>query len=644
MRKETVVLSCVFGLFVGGPGCGGKVAETAETASSTAPAPDDGGGGAKAEDGAGSEQPQDGLGRVVLAGSAPVDGLVLEPYGVEGVSAVKPDAQGRVKAGIYKVPGGSYIAVPEGGTVRVRPDEARGIMIGGLPFQLDTEVKLVAESDPESLSFVRDVALAPQAMPAFGPRFLAPGRPIEDQALLGHRDHIRKMVLHADVSADARAGYDAELARALSSHFYIDFDGTLYQALDVGLAAYHAGEANQESVGVVLNNRLANLERSPDAKAHPRLLPEGASPTPPADAVAPDGPCRLEAGEVRCELSGQAFGLELESMLLVGRDGTWTSSDGEHWSSIAAPPLTVHGVREALGNHVAFGAAGKVAVSEDAASWRLVETGSDADWRDAFVHVPDGDGGAIVVLVGDRGAIARSTDSGLSFARVESGFAGNLEAVSQALRGRLIARGGDQAVVSEDQGATWRALGPADGVADVRAVVPAPGMGRCVGRLPQENESCMFWWSESVLPFVTAFAKVGELGLAYTRTGYAVTGDGGLSFESAVTKARAEELTKYERPVSERMTINGARVRAYGYTEPQYEALGSLARLLANVFPALKRVGALDEQGEVREQAFDVPQLESGILGHWHLESNRWDPGPGFEWQRLVSELAETAR
>jgi len=51
-----------------------------------------------------------GEGTVVLVGHGAVQDLVLTPYAPDGTAAapVKPSAEGRVKAGIYQVPGGSW--------------------------------------------------------------------------------------------------------------------------------------------------------------------------------------------------------------------------------------------------------------------------------------------------------------------------------------------------------------------------------------------------------------------------------------------------------------------------------------------------------------------------------------------------------
>lgn len=587
-------------------------------------------------------EPAPGEGTIAMVDETSVAVLVLEPYGAasEGgaPTTVKPNARGHVKAGIYKVPGGTYIAVPDGGTVHVRPDEGRGVMIGGLPFQLDTEVKLVTEDDPEGLSFVRSDNLTPNGMPTYGPRYLRPGAKVAGAAILAHRDHIHQTVLHADVAADSRQAFRSTLGLSFSDHFYIDFDGTLYQALDVAWCAYHAGEANNRSVSVTLNNPLKNLEREPRATPYPRLIPEGAGLSPPVGAPAPTGPCKLDSGHVSCEVKGMAFGFEGDQVIVLGGGDLFSTNDGSNWSQSSAPPFEPIGLRYTFEIIVAYGEAGKVAVTDDLGrTWALVDAGSKRAWRDAWVGSFGDEAETVVVLVGDGGSIARSTDSGKTFARVASGAKGDFKAIASVGEGRLIASLGERAFESRDGGASWK---PVTEKLDLATLVPPPGLGRCVDRPPGPGEVCPYATTFQTLHFVEAFVQVGELGLAYLSGGYSVTEDRGLSWEPAVSPARAEELARYTRPVSERMTINHARVRAYGYTEEQYQALGSLARLLANVFPALSRVAGLDADGQVIDRVLDDPAAAKGVLAHWHLEAMRWDPGPGFDWARLAKELA----
>jgi len=97
---------------------------------------------------------------------------------------------------------------------------------------------------------------------------------------------------------------------------------------------------------------------------------------------------------------------------------------------------------------------------------------------------------------------------------------------------------------------------------------------------------------------------------------------------------RLAELQALPRPRSEVMTINGAPTQSYGLTEPQYRSLQSLLRLLASVFPAIGD-GAPQVDGKVVSHVLYDTSERHGVLAHWHTEYQRWDPGPGFDWQRL---------
>ena len=594
-----------------------------------------------------ANEPVTGGGTVVVVGDTPVQELELAPYSSApdgGAAIIKPDAKGRVKAGIYKVPGGSYIAVPEGGTVHVRPEESRGVMVGGLPFQLDTEVEFVGEADPEGLSFTRVESTEPGEMPRYGPRYLKPGVKVEGRAILEHRDFIHQLVLHSDLTADSNAAFREIMARDLSDHFLIDFDGTLYQTLDVAAVAYHGGEANLRSISVTLNNLMRNLEREPNAKAYPPVLTEGTSLTPPADAQAFTGPCKLVAGKIGCEVKGMAFGLGDDTTFVIGDDIAFlTRSNGEDWARSVAPfgSVVPNGLRMYDGSFVAYGAAGKVAVSADAgATWRQVDSGVKATWRDAWGESYSEDG-PVIVLVGDRGQIARSTDEGMTFTVVPMATREDFKAIGKVGDGRLVASFGKGAFESKDRGASWMRLTDA---LDLATAVPPPGVGRCDGRTPGAGEVCPLATVTTTQTSVEAFVRNGDAGLAYLRHGYAVTSDEGFTWEPRVSAAREAEMARHPRTISERTSINSARVRTYGYTEAQYKTLGALVRTLATVFPALSKVAGVDAKGEVIERGLEDPAASPGILAHWHWEMQRWDPGPGFDWSRLVNELSERPR
>jgi N-acetylmuramoyl-L-alanine amidase len=85
--------------------------------------------------------------------------------------------------------------------------------------------------------------------------------------------------------------------------------------------------------------------------------------------------------------------------------------------------------------------------------------------------------------------------------------------------------------------------------------------------------------------------------------------------------------------------INGHQFLAYEYTKAQVESMISLGKALSRVFPNLPQVyptAGGDEQswatlgGDPRDYA--------GYLGHYHVTSNKWDPGP-FDFKYFSSKI-----
>ena len=58
--------------------------------------------------------------------------------------------------------------------------------------------------------------------------------------------------------------------------------------------------------------------------------------------------------------------------------------------------------------------------------------------------------------------------------------------------------------------------------------------------------------------------------------------------------------------------------------------------------PETRRSHSVFAAGRVRMDALtDAEEAEfSGILGHYHLQTNKLDPGPAFDWERFLGELA----
>lgn len=86
--------------------------------------------------------------------------------------------------------------------------------------------------------------------------------------------------------------------------------------------------------------------------------------------------------------------------------------------------------------------------------------------------------------------------------------------------------------------------------------------------------------------------------------------------------------------------INGQQLWQYDFTEEQYRALAHLAATLHVAFPKMALDFPRDEKGELLLDTFSKPEWEqfSGLLGHYHVQTNKIDPGPATQWDRIVRE------
>ncbi|MCA9537710.1 MAG: N-acetylmuramoyl-L-alanine amidase [Myxococcales bacterium] len=81
--------------------------------------------------------------------------------------------------------------------------------------------------------------------------------------------------------------------------------------------------------------------------------------------------------------------------------------------------------------------------------------------------------------------------------------------------------------------------------------------------------------------------------------------------------------------------INGGRVASLGYTDVQYESLIAVLVGLKKIFPDLRLEAPIGADGKVLRNKL-VNTAFVGIVGHWHVSATKWDPGPGFDWERVL--------
>jgi N-acetylmuramoyl-L-alanine amidase len=92
--------------------------------------------------------------------------------------------------------------------------------------------------------------------------------------------------------------------------------------------------------------------------------------------------------------------------------------------------------------------------------------------------------------------------------------------------------------------------------------------------------------------------------------------------------------------------IQGKQVRQYDYTPQQYEALTKLTAALCAVFPKIKCEYPKDESGNLVPHKLPDDQLKNyqGVLGHYHIQTNKIDPGPAFQWDYVIENARRLMR
>jgi len=92
--------------------------------------------------------------------------------------------------------------------------------------------------------------------------------------------------------------------------------------------------------------------------------------------------------------------------------------------------------------------------------------------------------------------------------------------------------------------------------------------------------------------------------------------------------------------------IQGQSLVMYDLTDEQYDSLIKLTAALCMVLPRLECDYPRDERGRLIRRKLPDDELESysGVLGHYHVQRNKVDPGPAFDWDRVVEGARELMR
>lgn len=88
-----------------------------------------------------------------------------------------------------------------------------------------------------------------------------------------------------------------------------------------------------------------------------------------------------------------------------------------------------------------------------------------------------------------------------------------------------------------------------------------------------------------------------------------------------------------------RGTIQNTELIQYDLTPQQYAALIKLTAALCKVFPKITCDVPREADGSVTPKKLPDPELKAyqGVLGHYHIQTNKTDPGPAFDWEKVIN-------
>ncbi|MCH8900220.1 MAG: N-acetylmuramoyl-L-alanine amidase, partial [Acidobacteria bacterium] len=84
--------------------------------------------------------------------------------------------------------------------------------------------------------------------------------------------------------------------------------------------------------------------------------------------------------------------------------------------------------------------------------------------------------------------------------------------------------------------------------------------------------------------------------------------------------------------------VQGTMLIQYDFTPQQYESLSRLVAALCDELPLINCDYPRDENGELIDHKLPDAMLEAyqGLIGHFHIQTNKVDPGPAFQWDLVV--------
>jgi N-acetylmuramoyl-L-alanine amidase len=140
-----------------------------------------------------------------------------------------------------------------------------------------------------------------------------------------------------------------------------------------------------------------------------------------------------------------------------------------------------------------------------------------------------------------------------------------------------------------------------------------------VGAYPTNNTKALDDWY--------ATDKEGRTRIQLPKT----LGDGGIRTKNFVGQPARDERVKGK--------VQGQELVQHDFTPEQYRALTHLTAALCGVLPKIRCDYPRDAAGQLVREKLSDEELNnySGVLGHYHVQRNKVDPGPAMQWDRVIN-------
>jgi N-acetyl-anhydromuramyl-L-alanine amidase AmpD len=86
--------------------------------------------------------------------------------------------------------------------------------------------------------------------------------------------------------------------------------------------------------------------------------------------------------------------------------------------------------------------------------------------------------------------------------------------------------------------------------------------------------------------------------------------------------------------------VQGATEVQYDFTPQQYKALAKLTASLCTIFPKITCDYPREADGKLMTHKLPKDELKNyqGVLGHYHVQTDKVDPGPALQWDYVIGE------